>query len=103
MGNKLHIHQYGPELELRLKGLTLKALKGTPTYHALTINDAGYFTLECQFRISRKSGQIEKDFLVSSLVDIKKRVGFDKIKFGHWFHEFTEDEIIVAVNEKINN
>ena len=85
--------------ELKLSGLSFKALKGTDAGRLLFRDDCQCYALEYNHHLNRNTARIESSFLIARLKEIHSRIPFDKIKI-EGYYELTGDELIKKINEQ---
>jgi hypothetical protein len=84
--------------ELRLKGLSLKALKGSNIWQRIYRDpDDGKIYIDSWHRINGRTAQIEVDFLAGVLIELNSIVPFDKIRIkGHYSES---EKLLAAINK----
>src|SRR5690606_16102498 len=88
--------------QLRIKGLSLKALKGSNIWQRIYKDpDLGGFYIDTRFKINRKTAKIEEAYLIETLKELIQLIPFDKIKIKNRYH-LSGDEIMKLINQPRN-
>jgi len=85
--------------EIKIKGISFKALKGLDIEQRIYRGDSGEYCIDASFKINRKTAQIELSFLIKGLREIKSRIPFDKINtIGHY--EASAEQILNLIKQQ---
>ena len=83
------------EVQFILKGLSFKKLKGTNIGHDLIISDLKKYVLPYyDYKgLNKNTANIELNFLIKALKEIKSKIDFDTIKTIGYF-DITSEELM---------
>lgn len=83
--------------EIRIKGLSLKALNGSNIWQVIYKDpDDGRFRIDSHRRIDGRTAKIEEDYLVKILIELNTIIPFNRIKTRNYY-PISGDDLFKAV------